>query len=520
MTTLIPKIDFKNGGSTPTGAINRTINEKAQDYISVKDFGAVGDGVANDTTAIQNAVNFGITNGNAVYFPAGDYNVTNQITINGSVKLYGTTFLATNATQNHFGSRIYINFLTSTATSCFYVTYNGVQIEGLQFYSNQPAPTSGWTPTTTPWSIYAYRAPFSQIGGDSLKIKNCSVYGVTHGIKADGAWIHIDGLMGSCFNTMIDLDGCYDVCQIDNVMTNATWWSTNSNVLNYIYDNLIFIKLGRVDNPQFNNLFIYGANVGIQCNLSSAVDPAGSLSLGCFSNFGFDFIKKACVYVTGSNTRLLMQNGYFSADSTQADSNGILIDLSAALCNIDLSNVEFNTSGAEAILCNSTSTNFKLSNIRVRDWGVTTTAASGFDVDSNSVMYYSNVFWGAGNGGTRLGSTGAFIFGAPLNEPNRTAAVDVSQHSFTVNASANYPLLAGSGLLVITSQTTGETGMYLIGGTTAVLVSQTGTQFVVSSTPAAGKIGVQWNGTTFTIYVGSGVNQILYCAYTRTRPSP
>jgi hypothetical protein len=519
MTTLIPKIDFKNGGSTPTGAINRTINEKAQDYISVKDFGAVGDGVTNDTTAIQNAVNFGITNGNAVYFPAGDYNVTNQITINGSVKLYGTTFLATNAVQNHFGSRIYINFLTSTATSCFYVTYNGVQIEGLQFYSNQPAPTSGWTPTTTPWSIYAYRAPFADIGGDSLKIKNCSVYGVTHGVKADGAWIHIDGLTGICFNTMIDLDGCYDVCQINNVMANSFWWNTNANVTNYIRDNLIFIKLGRVDNPQFNNIFIYGANVGIQCNFSSAVDPAGSLSLGCFSNFGFDNIRKACLYITGINTRILMQNGYFAADIT-VNSNGILIDSSAAPCDIDLSNVEFNNSGAEAILSNSVAAQFRLSNVFVRNWGSFTTAASGFDADFNCVMLYSNVYWGAGNGGTRLGGTGTFICGNPLNEPNRTAALDVSQYNFTVNASANYPLLLGSGLIVITSSTTAETGMYLVSGTTVVLVSQTGTQFVVSSTPAAGKIGIQWNGTTYVIYVGSGSNQVLQCAFTRTRASP
>lgn len=518
MATLIPKIDFKNGGSTPTGATNRTVNEKAQDYISVKDFGAVGNGTTDDTTAIQNAVNFGITNGKAVHFPAGNYNVTQQITITGAVKLYGTTFLATNAVQDHFGSRIYINFLTSVATSCFYVTYNGVQIEGLQFYGNQPTPTGAWTPTTTPWSIYAYRAPSADIGGDGLKIKNCSLYGVSHGIKADGAWIHIDGLTGICFNTMIDLDGCYDVCQISNVMANAYWWNTTASVTDYIQANLIFIKLGRVDNPQFNNIFIFGANVGIQCEYSATVTPVGSLSLGCFSNFGFDFIKKACVYITGINTRLLMQNGYFAANTTVV-SNGILIDASAVSCDIDLSNVEFNNSGAEAILCNSASTNFRVSNVYVKNWATTTTTANGFDIDSSSLMLYANVLWGAGGTGTRLGSTGTFICGGPIDEPNRSAAVDVSQHSFTVAASANYPLLLGSGQLIITSGTTGQTGLYLISGTTVVLVSQTSTQFVVSSTPGAGSIGVFWDGTTYAIYVGSGSDQVLYCAFTRTRPA-
>jgi hypothetical protein len=53
MTTLIPKFDLKDGGFTPTGAVNRPINEKLSDFVSVKDFGAVGDGVVNDRNAIQ-----------------------------------------------------------------------------------------------------------------------------------------------------------------------------------------------------------------------------------------------------------------------------------------------------------------------------------------------------------------------------------------------------------------------------------------------------------------------------------
>ena len=73
MTTLIPKNNFKNGGTTPTGAVTRSIDSKLQDVVSVKDFGAVGDGVTNDTAAFQAAEAAGY---DYIYVPQGTFNVT------------------------------------------------------------------------------------------------------------------------------------------------------------------------------------------------------------------------------------------------------------------------------------------------------------------------------------------------------------------------------------------------------------------------------------------------------------
>lgn len=69
-----------------TGATARTVQGKLRDTVSVKDFGAVGNGVADDTAAVQAAFNYAISlqantfsggsGGVTIYFPRGIYNVT------------------------------------------------------------------------------------------------------------------------------------------------------------------------------------------------------------------------------------------------------------------------------------------------------------------------------------------------------------------------------------------------------------------------------------------------------------
>jgi hypothetical protein len=64
-----------------TGAVATTVQAKLRETVSVKDFGAVGDGVADDTVAIQAALNNVRDTGNALSFPSGTYKVTSTLTL-------------------------------------------------------------------------------------------------------------------------------------------------------------------------------------------------------------------------------------------------------------------------------------------------------------------------------------------------------------------------------------------------------------------------------------------------------
>lgn len=91
MTTLIPK--YSQGAA---GAVNRPINQKFAECVSVKDFGAIGDGVADDTSAMQSAHN----TGNIIYYPAGTYNFTKITMTSGGIKGDGQTLTKLVSTNN------------------------------------------------------------------------------------------------------------------------------------------------------------------------------------------------------------------------------------------------------------------------------------------------------------------------------------------------------------------------------------------------------------------------------------
>jgi len=110
------------------------LNERKNDLaINVKDYGAIGDGIADDTAAIQAALNAGsLAQGGIVFFPEGTYQISNELTNNSANIMLCGTGLSSTIRQTVDGKHgINVG------------AHNGVRIIGLRLLTSGFTPTSG-----------------------------------------------------------------------------------------------------------------------------------------------------------------------------------------------------------------------------------------------------------------------------------------------------------------------------------------------------------------------------------------
>jgi len=153
--------------ATGTGAVGRTVQSRLTETVSVKDFGAKGDGTTDDTAAIQSALNSGSVD---VYLPKGTYIVT-ALTISATLRFHGEGTLKRSA---------------SASSYMLSISVSNVTVDGISFDGAGAGSTIGTT-NQSEGAIIAYGTD-STAPVVNINVRNCKIDGLAgFGIRVNYA---------------------------------------------------------------------------------------------------------------------------------------------------------------------------------------------------------------------------------------------------------------------------------------------------------------------------------------------
>ncbi len=237
--------------------------------LSVADFGAVGDGTTDDTTAIQAALNALGTAGGTVQIPNGmKCLIDNNLTIPKSCHLVGPhSFVGTpgNNAAAAYGSVGGALLINSTKT----ITINsGASIKGLLIYRK------GMTFPAANSSAFAGTA--ITIGGDDAAVYGCQIMGFNKAVYSSGyqrpriEYLWHDNLNG------IEITNCLDIPYVSHC---HAWPFSNIGVggsyTNICRSGIAYYFHDLVDWGKITDCFSWGYNIGFKITSANSCTLTG-----------------------------------------------------------------------------------------------------------------------------------------------------------------------------------------------------------------------------------------------------
>jgi Pectate lyase superfamily protein len=237
-----------NGG---TGSVTRTVASKINDVISVKDFGAVGNGITDDTAAVQAAIDSLGTAGGTIIIPDGcSLYIASNLTINANVALKGQ-FSLTGVNGDNINYPLGLISAVTLNSSATITLMSGAGVDGIFIYK------SGLTFPQNNASAFAGTA--FTAGGNDVFIRNSMILGFAQAFYSTGhSRARIDKVYIDC-QAGIEITACYDVCRLTDIhcWPFVTYAGTGTQARHNRTGSAFYLHDGN-DGPMLSNCFAYG----------------------------------------------------------------------------------------------------------------------------------------------------------------------------------------------------------------------------------------------------------------------
>lgn len=329
--------------------------------INVKDYGAVGNGLVDDTAAIQAA----ISTGQHVYIPSGSYLINDALTIRQQGQMISG--------DGRNVSRLLINptfNLSAQGVIVFACGEEGAQLENFGMAFEQPDTSA--RNELIPYPVAIYAANTARFTITSLKITN-AMNGIDMTGNCGGAFINL--LEMSAFTTGIHIDGSLDTIRINQF---HFWcFAMSPNQCSIFFGSANALNVGRVDGLMLSE-FLNISSLGINMYRSASGDPWVYMSDSGFDTFNGIRMSAGSLqvvnsYITLAGTPALrgvhqtggilqFTNCYFTSGQTQPFI--LLENMDGGALQID--NCYFNYAGGAQISIggNATNNSIQVSNSR------------------------------------------------------------------------------------------------------------------------------------------------------------
>lgn len=361
----------------------------AENKLSIKQFGAKVDGVTDDSTPVQNCINFLQTNGGGtIFLPAGVTILNTGVTITvGGVTLAGIGWQEYSGVETTGTPGINASWVKSSGTANSPVTIaNTVEhatIKDIAFMQAQPADAPGWSPTVYPPTINVVGSPTSSgaVLMERIFCWNCYEFIRVGSVGNFSGRVTMKHVWGQPLSVGINMIASSDTMLLDDIH----FWpfaTASLNIAAWVQAQGHGINVVRSDNFIANNIFIFGVSVGFL--FSSSTD--GGTQHFQMSNIGLDSATVGILFSeTAGATNGQISNLYVQAPSSAGSNSWGINAASVNNLTLDIVNFRSTIAGAGAVGM-SGSADISITNAWADGWNISGIGSPAFNVSSGCTL--------------------------------------------------------------------------------------------------------------------------------------